>query len=127
MDAWTLDSTTNFVYDGWNLIRETTTTDAGNSTDHYVWGLDLSGSLQGASGPSTSLRTGIGGLLLRNTDSGSYLYLYDANGNVGQLVNAANGAIAPRITNTIRLGIHWWRMAQRRKTIPIAFRPNTSC
>ncbi|MCP4401191.1 MAG: RHS repeat-associated core domain-containing protein, partial [bacterium] len=94
MDAWTLDSTTSFVYDGWNLIRETTTTDAGNSTDHYVWGLDLSGSLQGAGGPSTSLRTGIGGLLLQNTDSGSSLYVYDANGNVGQLVDAADGTLA---------------------------------
>ncbi len=85
-DSWPLDSTITFVYDGWNLIRETTTTDAGNSTDYYVWGLDLSGSLQGAGG--------IGGLLMRDTGSGSSLYLYDANGNVGQLVDAADGAIA---------------------------------
>ncbi len=74
------------MYDGWNLIRETTTTDAGNATEYYVWGLDLSGSLQGAGG--------IGGLLLRNTDSGSFLYVYDANGNAGQLVDAADGALA---------------------------------
>ncbi|MCP4398420.1 MAG: RHS repeat-associated core domain-containing protein, partial [bacterium] len=56
------------------------------STEYSVWGLDLSGSLQGAGG--------IGGLLLRNTDSGSFLYLYDANGNVDQLVNAADGSLA---------------------------------
>ena len=74
------------MYDGWNLIRETTTTDSRTSTESYVWGLDLSGSLQGAGG--------IGGLLVRNTDSGSFLYLYDANGNVGQLVDASTGSIA---------------------------------
>ena len=74
------------MYDGWNLIRETTTTDSGNSTEYYVWGLDLSGSLQGAGG--------IGGLLLRNTDASSFLYLYDANGNVGQLVDASIGSLA---------------------------------
>ncbi|MCP4396038.1 MAG: RHS repeat-associated core domain-containing protein [bacterium] len=85
-DTWNLDSSSSFVYDGWNLIKESTTTDAGNATEYYVWGLDLAGSLQGAGG--------IGGLLLRNTESGSYLYVYDANGNVGQLVDAADGAIA---------------------------------
>lgn len=53
-----------------------------------MWGLDLSGSLQGAGG--------IGGLLLWKNNRGSFLYLYDANGNVGQLVNAATGAIAAR-------------------------------
>ena len=74
------------MYDGWNLIQETTTTDSGESTEYYAWGLDLSGSLQGAGG--------IGGLLVRNTDSGSFLYLYDANGNVGQLVDASTGSIA---------------------------------
>ena len=74
------------MYDDWNLIRESTTRDSGESTESYVWGLDLSGSLQGAGG--------IGGLLLRKADTGSFLYLYDANGNVGQLVNAADGALA---------------------------------
>ncbi|MCP4396041.1 MAG: hypothetical protein GY801_01850 [bacterium] len=93
-DAWSLDSSSSFGYDGWNLIKETTTTDAGNATESYVWGLNLSDTLQGAGGPSTSLRTGIGGLLLRKTESGSFLYLYDANGNAGQLVDAANGAPA---------------------------------
>ena len=74
------------MYDGWNLIQETTTTDSGESTEYYVWGLDLSGSLQGAGG--------IGGLLMRQTDSGEFLYLYDANGNVGQLVDASTGSLA---------------------------------
>ncbi|MBN1833013.1 MAG: RHS repeat-associated core domain-containing protein, partial [Deltaproteobacteria bacterium] len=83
----TVESTKTFTYDGWNVIRETTT-GSSTSTEDYVWGLDLSGSLQGA--------VGIGGLLLWKKDTGTFLYLYDANGNVGQLVNAATGAIAAR-------------------------------
>jgi len=54
-------STTNihaFTYDAWNLIHETST----GVTNHYIWGLDLSQSLQGAGG--------IGGLLcvIRNAE-----------------------------------------------------------
>ncbi len=53
-------------------------------------GPDLSQSLQGASG--------IGGLValadVQTGTTGTVYYLYDANGNVGQLVNAANGSIA---------------------------------
>jgi len=45
--------------------------------------MDLSGSLQGAGG--------IGGLLAMVDGANSYDYLYDANGNVGQLVNAVTG------------------------------------
>jgi RHS repeat-associated protein len=46
----------------------------------YTWGLDLSGSLEGAGT--------IGGLLAVETAGGDdYAYTYDANGNVGQLVD----------------------------------------
>jgi RHS repeat-associated protein len=53
----------------------------------YVHGLDLSQSLQGAGG--------IGGILAR-IDHGTdkvHTYFYDANGNVGQLVDSADGGI----------------------------------
>jgi hypothetical protein len=59
-------------------------------------GFDLFGTLHG---PSNLLRTGsggIGGLLMRKSDTGAFLYLYDANGNVEQLVNAADGSVAAR-------------------------------
>ena len=92
-DAWVVSADTRFLYDGWNLIREvsTPTLDLGLQTSvSYVWGLDLSVSLQGAGG--------IGGLLSRidggtSSTSSVYLYTYDGNGNVGQLVDAA-GSIA---------------------------------
>jgi RHS repeat-associated protein len=87
--AWVQDKEILFVYDGWNLIKETTTADGGSSVDkYYVWGLDLSQSLQGAGG--------VGGLLAVIDGSLTCQYLYDANGNVGQLVDASDGSIAAR-------------------------------
>ena len=73
-------STTWFLYDGWNLIAEytgTTNTLPTLNRTHY-WGLDLSGSMQGAGG--------VGGLLLTDFKTGPkagvYFPLYDGNGNV---------------------------------------------
>jgi RHS repeat-associated protein len=79
--GWALIGKSKFVWDGWNLIAELDTVDASVRT--FAWGLDLSGSQQGAGG--------IGGLVMgwtRSTGSqtgtsGTYLrYLYDGNGNV---------------------------------------------
>ena len=80
---WDTTATQYYVYDGWNVIEEETD---GVDSRYFVWGLDLSGSLQGAGG--------IGGLLAMVDGSNAYDYLYDANGNVGQLVNAVTGTIA---------------------------------
>jgi RHS repeat-associated protein len=56
---------------------------SGNALKKYTWGLDLSGSLHGAGG--------IGGLLaveqVTGGAAGDYVYCYDGNGNVGQLIN----------------------------------------
>ena len=81
-----------FLYDGWNLIEERITDYISQpitqSTNHYIWGLDLSGSLQGAGG--------IGGLLsatfnASTLEPSTVFYSYDANGNVVSLVDADNG------------------------------------
>ncbi|MCP4110882.1 MAG: hypothetical protein GY749_36070 [Desulfobacteraceae bacterium] len=87
--SWVQETEKLFVYDGWNMICEITVPADGFATEkYYVWGLDLSQSLQGAGG--------IGGLIatLDNSASVVYYYFYDANGNVGQLANAADGSIA---------------------------------
>lgn len=77
-------SRTLYLYDNWNLLAEI---DAGsvNSvvTKSYAWGLDLSGTLQGAGG--------VGGLLMANLNGQAVDYSYDANGNVLGLVDAATG------------------------------------
>jgi RHS repeat-associated protein len=85
--AWQLDKEILFVYDGWNMIQESTTDNGQPTTDtFYVWGLDISQSLQGAGG--------VGGLLTMVDNGTAYHYFYDANGNVGQLVKASDGTIA---------------------------------
>ena len=75
-------TTNHFVYDGWNLIAETD----GSSTNHYVWGLDLSGSMQGAGG--------IGGLLATVQDGDVYFSCFDANGNLTDYVDEDGSNVA---------------------------------
>ncbi|MDD4406126.1 MAG: RHS repeat-associated core domain-containing protein, partial [Parabacteroides sp.] len=76
-----------FLYDGWNLIAEL---DGNNALVRaYTWGLDLSGTTQGAGG--------VGGLLMVNAGTnGVHFPAYDLNGNVMGLVNAANGIISAK-------------------------------
>ena len=82
--GWSVTQTNRFSYDGWNLVQETVRSSLSIVTNHFVWGLDLSGTLQGAGG--------IGGLIAwsRSDTTTNFLYCYDANGNVGQLVDAAD-------------------------------------
>jgi RHS repeat-associated protein len=86
--TWTGPATNDqrFVYDGWNLIAELNTNNSPLRT--YTWGLDLSGSMQGAGG--------IGGLLfLCDVPSGiCYSPAFDGNGNVSALINASDGTPA---------------------------------
>ena len=84
IDSYTYDAlghrvmknNTEFVYDGWNIVEEIT----GGSTKEFIWGKDLSGSMQGAGG--------VGGLLSMRSGGFDYYYQYDANGNVRELTDA---------------------------------------
>ena len=80
---------TQFVYDGWNLLAEV---DAGGAVANWpVWGLDLSGSLQGAGG--------IGGLLatrIYDARVPTRLFFYDGNGNVTTLTDETGTNITAR-------------------------------
>jgi RHS repeat-associated protein len=89
-----------YVWDGWLLLLELD----GNSTvlRKFTWGLDLAG-WNGASASGRSMLEsagGIGGLLALydtlgtspTTDDRTFLYFYDGNGNVGQLVETTTGA-----------------------------------
>lgn len=92
--GWAALSTNRFVYDGWNLVMEVCPGSAGISpaTNYFVWGLDLSGSLQGAGG--------IGGLLAQLRQSSGtqevWLYGYDANGNVADVIDLATSIAVAR-------------------------------
>ena len=88
--GWTALSTNTFFYDGWNLIQEFQLSAFSTQVFSYVWGPDLSCTLQGAGG--------IGGLLsmtrITGSETNTYLYCYDANGNVVNLVDADDGSLA---------------------------------
>lgn len=84
---WDLVADRLFVYDGWNLIAELNAND-GSLVRKYAWGVDLSGSLQGAGG--------VGGLLAVSSGSATSYTAYDGNGNVAALIDAATGAEAAR-------------------------------
>ncbi|GHC40165.1 RHS repeat domain-containing protein [Roseibacillus persicicus] len=84
----------HFYYDGWNLIAQRNLTSVGLETlaRTYTWGLDLSGSTQGAGG--------VGGLLTVGFRNGSnvmqddYYPVYDGNGNICQYLDSSGNTDA---------------------------------
>lgn len=82
--AFAETNATRFVWDGWLLLAELTYTKTHTLTNSYIWGLDLSQSLQGAGG--------IGGMLAVVRDGASYTPCCDGNGNITDYLDA-NGAI----------------------------------
>ncbi|MDD4870751.1 MAG: hypothetical protein PHR77_09345, partial [Kiritimatiellae bacterium] len=91
--VWNLQSQTTFVYDGWNLISEITVSPSlpvAVSTNFFTWGLDLSGSLQGAGGVGGLISATLGG---SGTPCTVY-YVYNGNGDVMGLVYADNGSVS---------------------------------
>ena len=83
----TPEATTAFVYDGWNLVlEEVAHTNGAVDRIEYVWGKDLSGTLDGAGG--------VGGLLYLKHNGAIYIPLYDANGSVIGYLDAAGNLVA---------------------------------
>jgi RHS repeat-associated protein len=85
--GWVLDYEHRFVYDGWNMIEELNVS-GGTITKlrTFAWGLDLSGSRQGAGG--------VGGLLLVQEAGSTYFPAFDGNGNVHGLIKSSDGSLA---------------------------------
>jgi RHS repeat-associated protein len=84
--SWVTTSSNRFLYDSWNLIAELNATNNAVIRS-YVWGLDLSGSIQGAGG--------VGGLLAVNdAANSSHFCVYDGNGNIAALAKAADGTVS---------------------------------
>jgi len=95
--TWTWANETRFLYDRWNLIAEYGGIQFNDETYLFLqathtWGLDLSGTLQGAGG--------VGGLLSSTisddgfSSSHSYFPAFDGNGNVSAWVNQSGTLIA---------------------------------
>jgi RHS repeat-associated protein len=81
----TVVSDERFVYNGWNAIAKLNALSSNALVASYYWGLDWSGTLQGAGG--------VGGLALSVEGGNSYLPMLDGNGNVMGLIKASSGSI----------------------------------
>ncbi len=79
----TLTKSTLFVYDGNNVVAEY---EDGTLTKRYLWGEDVSGSMNGAGG--------VGGLLTVTNDSESYYPSYDGNSNIVQYLDETQTSVA---------------------------------
>ena len=89
-DEWLTLQTHTFVWDGNNIILEKVEfADGTTSTFEYFWGLDKSGTEQGAGG--------VGGLLAVSNDGVFYIPCYDHNGNIALYVSET-GAITAQYT-----------------------------
>ncbi len=82
-----------YVWDGWNIIRETRVTGLAShvsglvsNVTYNLWGLDIDGTMQGAGG--------VGGLLAVIRDGETYIPTYDANGNISEYIDSSDGTIA---------------------------------
>jgi RHS repeat-associated protein len=87
--SWVPQKATRFTYDAWNVVEEEETAGSVVRRVNYIWGTDLSGTMEGAGG--------VGGLLRADevigTAAGSqHYYWYDGNGNVVGLMRG-NGSV----------------------------------
>ncbi len=90
LGSWNLASSLRYFYDGWNLVGQVD--EVTGTRLSFVWGTDLSGSMQGAGGVG-----GLKAMIVHNGAlAGTYFYSYDGNGNIAALINAADGAEAAR-------------------------------
>jgi RHS repeat-associated protein len=81
--TWVPTMDRRFLYDGWNLVAELDGLAANTVIQTYVWGLDLSGTLQGAGG--------VGGLLRCSTNTATHALATDGNGNIVASLDLATG------------------------------------
>ncbi|AHF94700.1 hypothetical protein OPIT5_23640 [Opitutaceae bacterium TAV5] len=88
--TWSLNTDEKFIYDGWNLVAVLDATNSNALLRTHTWGLDLSGTLQGAGG--------VGGLLAVKERSGLYSsvkhFTLDVNGNVSEVLNDSGTVVA---------------------------------
>ncbi|MDB6110873.1 MAG: type secretion protein Rhs [Pedosphaera sp.] len=83
--TWNMVLSNKFVYDGWNLVAELNGTNNA-AIRSYMWGMDVSGSMQGAGG--------VGGLLAIASPVSAQFTCFDGNGNIAALVDPTSGAIS---------------------------------
>jgi uncharacterized protein RhaS with RHS repeats len=99
--SWGLPAVTRFVWDGWLMLLEL---DGDNTVlRKYTWGPDLAGQSRDREGADMLEGAGgVGGLLscvdTQGTatagDDKTYVYAYDAGGNVAEMIDTSDGSVA---------------------------------
>jgi len=87
--AYIGQSTNTYLYDNWNLIALFNSSFILHPSSFFMWGSDLSGSMQGAGG--------VGGLLevsYYGSSTTNCFPAFDGNGNLSALINSADGTLA---------------------------------
>jgi RHS repeat-associated protein len=82
--TWTMVLSNKFLYDGWNLVAELNGTNNA-AIRSYMWGTDLSGSMQGAGG--------VGGLLAISSPGSAQFTCFDGNDNLTALIDSTSSAL----------------------------------
>lgn len=89
--AWSVTSTRRFLWNGWLMVMELS--DAGGSgfqpARKYTWGRDIGGGLESAGGIGGLLAVDDANDLNNANDDLRLVCCYDANGNIGQVVDWA--------------------------------------
>jgi RHS repeat-associated protein len=87
-NGWQEATSQRFTYDGWNLLASFNDSTSLTLQRSYLWGSDLSGTMDGAGG--------VGGLLAISDlpSSNSHFPAFDGNGNVTALVDATSPTTA---------------------------------
>ena len=91
---------TSYVYDGWNMIADYFNLNSSFTIrNSYTWGMDLSGSMQGAGG--------VGGLL-QVTDhetltTDHYYPTYDGNGNVSEYLDGTGSTVTQSLIDSTKI------------------------
>jgi RHS repeat-associated protein len=79
----TADLDRRFIYNGWSLAGEYEALSTFTLKRTFTWGLDFSGSADGAGGA--------GGLLMSREGATDYVYAYDGKGNITSVINRTAG------------------------------------
>jgi len=86
---WVEVRSTAFVWDNDRIAAEVISyTNGVVTTNAYFWGVDMSGTVDGAAG--------VGGLIRASLNGFDVLYCYDAHGNVTELIDAYSGAVVAK-------------------------------
>ena len=84
--TWAVETVHDYLYDGWNVVQEEISFGEQTICKQFFWGVDLTGTLQGAGG--------VGALMAVSVGESFYFPVYDAHGNIVKYVDETGATVA---------------------------------